>query len=137
MSPRFVSRLAGALALAAAAGCDGSAPLAPGDAPASDRLADVAHLVDVSSARASPDAALDDAQARLVPALGARGAALRGALARLQAAPDARLRVVATREVVLALDELHRSAPAALLADVAALRLDLEATLTGREVPTP
>ena len=105
------------IASVAASGCSRDAPpLAP--EPAAVELITAAPAI----AQRLPNDDVDDALARLEPALGRPGSPLRGALLRLQAQPNDRAALTAVQQT---LDALAVSISEEFLPDLDALRLQL------------
>lgn len=100
-----------------ASGCSRDGPVAP-EVVAIEDVAAVAPAV-VQAARISD---VDDALTRLLPALGAMGTPLRGAVLQLQARPNSRDALAAVER---ALDELASTVSQEFRPDLDALRLEL------------
>ena len=110
--PMLVLLIAGVVA----GGCSRDAP------PLAPQAVAVEVIAAPAVAQLTPEVQVDDALARLLPALGERGAALQGPLLRLQARPKDRAALAAVQR---ALDALAPTLPSEFLPDLDALRLEL------------
>lgn len=114
-----------------AGGCSRDAPLVAPRMEAADAIAAPSRSVAASAAAmTAEDGTIDDALGRLVPSLDVDAAALRHALLKLKAKRDDE---TVRNEVVRMLDLLASKLPAAYLADLDALRLDLGVPTNGHQ----